>query len=94
MTKKGYKQTAEHIQNNIAARKGKKRGKTPKSIVEKHRQGQLKYYQTHHAWNFGLSWPDDIKERIRESSIRSGVGKWNGSNNKHNDNQIEVIGQE
>lgn len=39
--------------------------------------GLKKYYETHEVWNKGLKWPSEVKERIRQACIESGVGKWN-----------------
>jgi hypothetical protein len=35
------------------------------------------YFQTHSAHNKGVSYSQETKERIRQSALKAGVGRWN-----------------
>jgi hypothetical protein len=35
------------------------------------------YFQTHSAHNKGVPYSQETKERIRQSALKAGVGRWN-----------------
>lgn len=45
-----------------------------KVVSERRSQGLLRYYQSHDVWNKGLTWPDEIREKIREGYLNSPLG--------------------
>ena len=72
MPKKGYKWTDEHRRNYSKACKGTRKSKlkgrkVSKELVEKQRQGRLRWYETHRAWNLGISRTLDTRNRISKS---------------------------
>ena len=80
--KKGTKFTKEHIDNLVARKKEYYQThdyhmKLSHDIVEKQRQARLRYYKTHGANNKGIPHSPETIAKIRQSCIKSGVGKWN-----------------
>lgn len=85
MTRKGYRQSPEHIQNNIKARLQPEASKRISESLKRHyaeypetslkkSQSTKQFYLTHQVWNKGHHWPVDIRERIRQGCMNSEIG--------------------
>lgn len=67
---KGRKLTQEHIERRSATLKAN----IEKRTGEHRSQGLLRYYQENQVWNKGLSWSQEIRDKIREGCLNSSVG--------------------
>lgn len=52
---------------------------------------RLKYYKTYAVWNKGLSWPVEVREKIRQGCLNSSIGMSPKPREEQEQEEMEAI---